>query len=120
MSDLAIDPVGKVLNKLDSMGPPKGVKGPEVEGEFRKYSSYRLSEPVTNHTLSLACMAFNTAGNLRYQIGFKLHSRLSVGRLGTIALGDHQPGCVPCHGSLPALQPVTIGLLLHCLCRLQP
>jgi len=37
VSDLAIDPVGKVLNKLDSMGPPKGVKGPEVEGEFRKY-----------------------------------------------------------------------------------
>ena len=30
------DPVGKVLNKLDSYDPPKGVSGPEVSGQFRK------------------------------------------------------------------------------------
>eukprot|EP00775_Hariotina_reticulata_P013018 gene13018-13147_t len=29
------DPVGKVLNKLDSYDPPKGVPGPEVPGQFR-------------------------------------------------------------------------------------
>lgn len=35
VSDLAKDPVTKLLNKLDSYDPPKGVPGPEVEGQFR-------------------------------------------------------------------------------------
>lgn len=35
--DVALDPVGKILNKLDSLEPPKGVKGPDVPGQFRKY-----------------------------------------------------------------------------------
>jgi hypothetical protein len=37
--DLAVEvpTVGKVLRKLDSMDPPKGVKGPEVEGQWRKH-----------------------------------------------------------------------------------
>jgi hypothetical protein len=38
VSELAFNPVSKTLNKLDSLDPPKGVKGPEVEGQFRKWS----------------------------------------------------------------------------------
>jgi hypothetical protein len=30
------NPITKTLNKLDSLDPPKGVKGPEVEGQFRE------------------------------------------------------------------------------------
>lgn len=37
VSDLAKDPVTKLLNKLDSYDPPKGVPGPEVKGQFRKW-----------------------------------------------------------------------------------
>lgn len=36
MPELASNPVKKALNKLDSLDPPKGVKGPEVEAQFRK------------------------------------------------------------------------------------
>lgn len=28
--------IDKTLNKLDSLDPPKGVPGPEVQGQFRK------------------------------------------------------------------------------------
>ena len=36
LSELALpNPITKTLNKLDSLDPPKGVKGPEVEGQFR-------------------------------------------------------------------------------------
>jgi hypothetical protein len=36
MPELASNPVKKALNKLDSLDPPKGVQGPEVEGQYRE------------------------------------------------------------------------------------